>query len=430
MIAQDHPSFPAFPRAGKSSVNQPHGGNMRHVHSSMVWAEIAVAAILAPATAQAVELFNNSNPNAVSDCSSPLATCSPQFKLAVPTLISDVWTYHWHGGAGDNRGGSIKLQSSSQSFGPFPVIVTPATNNVPANWTAAVNRTLPAGTYTVIDSSPGTWSRNATSMDKGFSIVRGGVSSSPVPVARPGRLPAPMAAPAPFPCTFRNGFQFMCFGTVITLSSNPVVLGSGVTLTVNAASGYSFDTKTVVVLEPISGVGFGVGLRTLCGGLAGGGLAPPCPLSGPKTMTLTIPTTGIPPGQYLLRAENWEPAIVVAGVGICTPGCTEADAGVITFSNSGPGAIQITGITYPALPGQIGVDFVDPSMTLNQVTVLPWTGYQWGAPVSWNPGTAGMSAGRLFIAVGGCTPGRAYTVYITLTDATGSTGQKFNYICR
>ena len=70
-------------------------------------------------------------------------------------------------------------------------------------------------------------------------------------------------------------------------------------------------------------------------------------------------------------------------------------------------SLQITNISYPDPNGQIVVDFVDPPQSVNQIQVLPWTGYQWGSPISWNPGASGMSAGQIFIKVAGCTPGRS-----------------------
>src|SRR5579872_2129815 len=188
---------------------------MPHLPSRVVWMRIVAAALLISATSRAVELFNNTDTGGVNNCAAPLASCSPQFILTTPTLVNDVWTYHWNGGSGDSHGGSIRLQAGSQSFGPFPVVVTTASSNVPANWTATINRTLPAGTYTIIDSNPSTWSQNSGSNDKGFAIVRGGVSSGPTHALHAGSSPAHATAPAPFPCTFRNGFKFMCFGQVI-----------------------------------------------------------------------------------------------------------------------------------------------------------------------------------------------------------------------
>jgi hypothetical protein len=238
------------------------------------------------------------------------------------------------------------------------------------------------------------------------------------------------AAPAPTACTLRGGFQFKCFGKVITPSLNPILLGGMLTLTVDPTSGYSFDAKTVIVLEPVKGVGFGVGLRTLCGGLVGGAAALPCPVMGSKSMTLAIPGSGsIPVGSYVLTAENWETAIVVGSVGICTPTCTEATAGIVRFSSTPMSTLQITGVSYPGPSNQIAVAFDDPAKDINKVQVQPWTGYQWGPPSSWNPHASGMVAGTLFIATG-CHIGQNYTILITLFGASGqSAQQKFSYIC-
>jgi hypothetical protein len=139
------------------------------------------------------------------------------------------------------------------------------------------------------------------------------------------------------PCNLRNGFQFRCFGTVITVNPRPVVLGANMTLNVDSRSQYGFDVNTVIVLEPAKGVGFGVGLRTLCGGLRGGARNTPCPVFGgtSKTMTLSAPNDGsLPAGTYLLRAENWDRPVVVGNVGFCTPTCTEADAGYVQFGTT------------------------------------------------------------------------------------------------
>ena len=113
---------------------------------------------------------------------------------------------------------------------------------------------------------------------------------------------------------------------------------------------------------------------------------------------------------------------------ICTPVCTEADAGIVTFGSTPPSTLQIVNVTYP-VNKQIAVDFADPQASVNQIQVRPWTGYQWGSPIVWNPGTSGMAAGRLFIATG-CTRGQTYTIFITLSDAASQqASQKFTYAC-
>jgi hypothetical protein len=40
-----------------------------------------------------------------------------------------------------------------------------------AYWTVYLNVTLPAGTYTVIDSDPATWSHNAESSNRGNTVT-------------------------------------------------------------------------------------------------------------------------------------------------------------------------------------------------------------------------------------------------------------------
>ena len=164
-----------------------------------------------------------------------------------------------------------------------------------------------------------TWANNTV-------WTRSGGSSAAGPVFPPGPAPKPVA------CTLRGGFQFDCYGQVLDVSPKPIVLGSTLTVTVNPKSGYSFDGQTVIILEPISGVGLGVGLRTLCGGLRGGAPNTPCPLSGPKSMTLSVPDDGsIPTGYYILRAENWERSNVVGGAGASTPKSTKADSDQVKF---------------------------------------------------------------------------------------------------
>ncbi|HEY8026616.1 MAG TPA: hypothetical protein VIF60_18880 [Burkholderiaceae bacterium] len=382
--------------------------------------------LLLPMEAAAIDMFDNTNVAAVSNCPQPFNACFPKFRLVAPMPITEIETYHWDNGIGAPAG-SISLQNAAgATVGTFAARDIPGTNGVPANWVAQVNRVLPAGIYTIVDSQPATWSQNAQSQHKGFAIVRGGAT------AGAGTPPAPATAPNPVPCTFRNGFNFLCYGDVITLSERPVVFGTMLTLTVNPASGYTFDANTVIVLERSGGVGFGVGLLTLCGGLSGGAMAPACVPTGPKTLTVAVPAAGpIAAGNYLLRAENWNPITIAPGIAnACNPTCTEADAGIVQFTGNAAGNLQITSVVYPAVNGQIGVNFVDPNQNINQVQVRPWMGYQWGNPVAWNPGASGMGAGELFIAIG-CRPGNSYSMMIELFDASGQAAStKFNYTCR
>jgi hypothetical protein len=368
-------------------------------------------------------LFTNMNIWGVGNCGGSAGACAPTFTLASPALISDVQTYHWNNGQGDS-GGTISLVStaSGQTLGRANVVVSGATAGVPANFVATFNLAVPAGTYRIVDDRAATWSVNQQSNGLGFATVRG----TPISAALFG------PAPAPSNCVRRNGFQFLCYGTVVAVSPASPVLGAPMTLTVNPSSGYSFDASTTIILEPSAGVGLGVGLRVLCGGLA----APSCApfITGPKSLTIPVPSSPVlPAGSYLLRTENWYPAVVVAGVGICNPTCTAADAGFVSFNPPGTpaaGALQITNVSYDRASQLIAVDYVDPSDTVNRIDVRPWLGYQYGNPVSWNPRvTGGLTSAYVLISVG-CRQGRSYMILIDLFNAIGQTARRqFSYVC-
>ncbi|MGZ9190602.1 MAG: hypothetical protein ACXW39_11160, partial [Nitrospira sp.] len=86
------------------------------------------------------------------------------------------------------RGGTIALRDATGLlFGPWGVAGSAGQGGVPnAFWTATPNVTLPAGTYTIIDSEPTTWSQNSQSGNRGFSTVKsyptGEVPSTKPPV--------------------------------------------------------------------------------------------------------------------------------------------------------------------------------------------------------------------------------------------------------
>jgi choice-of-anchor C domain-containing protein len=96
------------------------------------------------------------------------------FTLNAPARITELVTYHWNFGRG-SRPGSIGLRNQNgQSFGPFAATGTSGQDGaVNVNWVAQVKLTLPAGTYTIVDSDPITWSTNVQSGFQGFAIVRG-----------------------------------------------------------------------------------------------------------------------------------------------------------------------------------------------------------------------------------------------------------------
>jgi len=85
-------------------------------------------------------------------------------------------TYHWNDGHGDPPGSISLSRRGGAVYGPFAARGVPGQSGVPnANWVADLNELVPAGSYTVIDSNPLTWSWNQQSVS-GFAIVRGASS--------------------------------------------------------------------------------------------------------------------------------------------------------------------------------------------------------------------------------------------------------------
>ena len=120
--------------------------------------------------ANEVKVFDNNNIYAVGN----RPTQPTQFTIAKPYVITSILNYHWNGGRGAMPG-TISLRSNDGStFGPWPVIATAGQGNAPnVYWVCQPNVTLAAGTYTIIDSNPATWSQNSASFGSGMSVVKG-----------------------------------------------------------------------------------------------------------------------------------------------------------------------------------------------------------------------------------------------------------------
>jgi hypothetical protein len=93
-----------------------------------------------------------------------------------PVMIVSIENYHWNDAQGDTPGmvGLTELYSGDkQSFGPWQAIGTPGQGGVvDAYWTVYPDIVVPAGTYTVTDSSPETWSTNEDSGYQGMTRIR------------------------------------------------------------------------------------------------------------------------------------------------------------------------------------------------------------------------------------------------------------------
>lgn len=120
------------------------------------------------ASCQVTEILNIGNIYGVAMGPTGAAT----FTVATPTLITSIFTYHYGSGTPT---GQVGLQASDGTmYGPYQTTGTDGQGGVPnANWNAGPNVVIPAGTYTVWDSEPSTWSTNEQSGFVGFTVVRG-----------------------------------------------------------------------------------------------------------------------------------------------------------------------------------------------------------------------------------------------------------------
>jgi hypothetical protein len=125
-------------------------------------------AAAAEGAASEAPIFDNQNILAVQN-----GGTSPTFKVSSPTTVTKIQNYHWNDAAGNGSTGQISLKAGDgKVYGPWETVGTPGQGDVPnAYWTASPNVTLPAGSYTIIDSDPGTWSQNADSGGVGFAQV-------------------------------------------------------------------------------------------------------------------------------------------------------------------------------------------------------------------------------------------------------------------
>jgi hypothetical protein len=117
-------------------------------------------------------IFDNGNIYGVSGVSSP-PTDTTGFSVSAATVITYLQDYHYYNGG--TLPGTISLKhSDGTTYGPFQTTGLPGQGCVPnAYWIYYPAVTIKAGSYTVIDSDPSTWSHNSQSAGKGFSQVRG-----------------------------------------------------------------------------------------------------------------------------------------------------------------------------------------------------------------------------------------------------------------
>jgi hypothetical protein len=93
---------------------------------------------------------------------------SPTVTFNQNYFLTDILTYHWNDGKGTPAGTIALKDSSGKTYGPWA-----ATLESGVYWTAKPSVTIPAGTYTVIDSDPATWSQNSETGGNGVTTASG-----------------------------------------------------------------------------------------------------------------------------------------------------------------------------------------------------------------------------------------------------------------
>jgi hypothetical protein len=99
--------------------------------------------------------------------------------------ITYIMDYHYY-----NNGalpGTIALRNNNGTvYGPWQTTGLPGQGGVAnAYWVTHPNETIPAGTYTVVDSDPSTWSQNAETGHRGISTVKGVLTETPTVTPTP-----------------------------------------------------------------------------------------------------------------------------------------------------------------------------------------------------------------------------------------------------
>jgi hypothetical protein len=115
---------------------------------------------------------------------------SPTVTQGSAYFVTSVRTYHWNNASGAPAGQITLKASDGTVYGPWQATGIPGQGGVPnASWEARPQQIIPAGTYTVIDSDPSTWSQNSATNGKGMCSAYGIPSSTPTPPPTPTPTP-------------------------------------------------------------------------------------------------------------------------------------------------------------------------------------------------------------------------------------------------
>jgi len=98
------------------------------------------------------------------------------FTIDEPRTITKIGTYHWNQASGDTPGTIGLKDSNGKVYGPWQASGEPGQGGVPdAYWIVSLSPELelPPGTYSIMDSSPATWSYGSESDNAGIASVIG-----------------------------------------------------------------------------------------------------------------------------------------------------------------------------------------------------------------------------------------------------------------
>ena len=119
---------------------------------------------------QATALFDNGNIYAT--LNGP--TRATMFTINTPCMVTTITTYHWNSARGAEPGTIRLVQQGGKVFGPWKAAGVRGQGGVPnATWIVKPGVAIAPGTYTIIDSSPKTWSHNAATQGSGISRIEG-----------------------------------------------------------------------------------------------------------------------------------------------------------------------------------------------------------------------------------------------------------------
>lgn len=130
-------------------------------------------------------------------------TAATTFELESPALLTYAYTYHWNDGRGTAPGTIAFRHQDGTLYGPFSANGKAGQGGVPnAYWECEPMSEMKPGLYTILDSSPATWSQNSASAGCGFARIK--VVPRSV-VSAGGGVPATGVRREPVSSIFNNG---------------------------------------------------------------------------------------------------------------------------------------------------------------------------------------------------------------------------------